>query len=54
MGLKSLLRIVTGTRGQPPGSDPDAPEKRQRSAWAESVQSRRWQEAIATTALPKS
>lgn len=54
MGLKSLARIVTGTRGLPPGAVPDAPEKRQRSSWAESIQSRRWQEAIATTALPKS
>ncbi|RYG15458.1 glycosyltransferase family 2 protein, partial [bacterium] len=43
MGLKSLVRIITGTRGQPPGStsDSDAPGKRQRSSWAESVQSRR-------------
>jgi glycosyltransferase involved in cell wall biosynthesis len=55
MGLKSLVRILTGTRGRPPGSDPDAPEKSQRSSWAESVQSRRWQDALETTgALPKS
>ncbi|HEY1121975.1 MAG TPA: hypothetical protein VGE67_10260, partial [Haloferula sp.] len=54
MGLKSLLRIITGTRGKPPGTDPDAPEKRQRSSWAESIQSRRWQDALDTTgALPK-
>ena len=55
MGLKSLLRILTGTRGMPPGADPDAPQKRQRSSWAESIQSRRWQDAVETTgALPKS
>lgn len=54
MGLKCLIRIVTGTRGRPPGSDEtsddDTPaypaKKRRRTSWAETVQTRRWQEAI--------
>ncbi|MEK7950062.1 glycosyltransferase family 2 protein [Luteolibacter soli] len=57
MALKSLVRIATGTRDRPPGfADPDdTPGKPQRSSWAESVQLRRWHEAIATTgSLPKS
>ncbi len=59
MALKSLVRIVTGTRGQPPGSGSPsadgAPAKRKRSSWAESIQSRRWQEAIEEAGvLPKS
>jgi glycosyltransferase involved in cell wall biosynthesis len=61
MGLKSLVRIVTGTRGRPPESNSGArladgaPKKPKRSSWAESIQSRRWQQATEETGvLPKS
>jgi glycosyltransferase involved in cell wall biosynthesis len=51
MALKSLIRLMTGTRGRLPGTVP-APDSSDAAApratsWAETVQTRRWQEAIA-------
>lgn len=56
MGLKSLARLATGTRGRPPGSRAkpaaaaSAPASPRSGSWAESVQTRRWQDAIASEA----
>ena len=54
MGLKCIVRLLTGTRGRPPGSSNEsppavssAPARARRRSLAESIQARRWQEAIA-------
>jgi len=55
MGLKSIVRIVTRTRSRLPSADrgntdgasSPSPARHRRSSWAEDVQTRRWEEAIA-------
>ena len=69
MGLKSVVRLVTGTRGRlPSGSedvDPDGapsgpapeatpgPTRRQETSWLDSVQLKRWNAALDADNLPR-
>jgi glycosyltransferase involved in cell wall biosynthesis len=50
MGLKSIGRILTRTRGRLPepssSLSQSSPEARRRTSWSDSIQSKRWQRAI--------
>ncbi|MEK7954055.1 glycosyltransferase family 2 protein [Luteolibacter soli] len=50
MGLKSLVRIMTGTRGRLPGpaspDAPSAPATQGKMSWSDSIQAKRWEKAI--------
>jgi glycosyltransferase involved in cell wall biosynthesis len=50
MGLKSIIRIATGTRGRLPEPSSPAPQSspatNRKMSWSDSIQAKRWQKAI--------